>query len=387
MIIILPSFGFICFQTTSLTLGLTLACLIIIVINVANFKCKMSLILFILALLSITISYGLISFFKFGYTKSILSVIPLTLMVLSAYLMSVEMNKIGFASTKFIFLTIFNILLIFGWLSIFYRFPYCNYHLLVKPVFPFSEPSHFALALNIFILPIVLISGFKTSLYVLFNSFLLSLLLPSLTLLFSSALAFLFFVRKYLSTGQTFLSLPLIFYILSLLLFNIPHYKERISPLFDLINIYDVDNTFNLSAIVYLQGWEFILLNMNKNYGLGLGFQMLGSSETELGYYSYILEKISLKIPNLENGSFIASKLISEFGIIGLLLTVYYIIWFIKFFLFLEKNPKILLYKGIIAGFVIDLFIRGLGYFNPQVFFFLLAIFVLYLSKRIKFLV
>ncbi|QJA05894.1 hypothetical protein FVE67_03375 [Thermosulfurimonas marina] len=127
--------------------------------------------------------------------------------------------------------------------------------------------------------------------------------------------------------------------------------------------------------------------NFKANYGFGLGFQMLGTQETYLSDYSYVIEKITGKILNLENGSFVASKLITEFGILGIGILILYIYWFIKFLLIYPvKISKSTYFYGIIAGFFIDLFIRGTGYFNTEVFFIFVAIYSLIFLKKSYFL-
>ncbi|MFT8211578.1 MAG: hypothetical protein ACMZI0_15200 [Symbiopectobacterium sp.] len=50
-------------------------------------------------------------------------------------------------------------------------------------------------------------------------------------------------------------------------------------------------------------------------YGLGLGFQMAGTNGVgEYGYKIYVLSGMDL---NRFDGGFLASKIVSEFGVIG----------------------------------------------------------------------
>jgi len=91
---------------------------------------------------------------------------------------------------------------------------------------------------------------------------------------------------------------------------------------------------------------------------------------------------------NISDGSFVMSKFIVEFGIIGLLLSLLYIKFIISFILRLKKNlkyinlknysnynyfDKIFLSELIIFAYSVNYFIRGINYFTPQSVIFIAA--------------
>ena len=123
----------------------------------------------------------------------------------------------------------------------------------------------------------------------------------------------------------------------------------------------------NLSALVYLQGWTDAWLGLNQNLGLGLGFQRMGTTEP-----SEISEKIYLMIGEYKNradGSFLASKVIAEFGLLGVAAIGAYLRGVYKYarnpgFLEVEQNR---IAYGLYLAFFIELFVRGYGYFSPGI--------------------
>jgi hypothetical protein len=91
------------------------------------------------------------------------------------------------------------------------------------------------------------------------------------------------------------------------------------------------------------------------------------------------------------NSAFLLSKLISEFGIFGLLFLIYYLKIFIKSFIFFKFEANSLLIKKkyleifyhiSILSFSIELFIRGFGYFSIGTFLFILSIMGLYYKNN-----
>ena len=86
----------------------------------------------------------------------------------------------------------------------------------------------------------------------------------------------------------------------------------------------DSDNE-NLSALVYLQGWEYVIATIKTFNGFGIGFQQLGEirlqskSQDLLEYLGYPF--------NQNDGSFFFSKFFVEFGWIAILTTIIYLVF------------------------------------------------------------
>ncbi len=74
----------------------------------------------------------------------------------------------------------------------------------------------------------------------------------------------------------------------------------------------------NISSLVYLQGIEDAYNNLIRSYGFGIGFNMMGCLPLPASSARDVLSAIGLSGLNSEDGSFLLSKLISEFGVFGI---------------------------------------------------------------------
>ena len=143
-------------------------------------------------------------------------------------------------------------------------------------------------------------------------------------------------------------------------------------------------------------------VNLISTNFLGLGYQMIGSAKTATGDITAIIYGLKGQFgKNIADGSFIMSKLVSEFGIIGIFITFIYIKFIFNFFLqFYKKYLKItterdqirkeLIQKDIfcnviILSYLINFVFRGINYFTPQAILLVAAIiFVTKNKKKIK---
>ncbi|VTP70952.1 Uncharacterised protein [Leclercia adecarboxylata] len=107
-----------------------------------------------------------------------------------------------------------------------------------------------------------------------------------------------------------------------------------------------------------------------------------------VGESQKVLESLGAGHLNLYDGSFIASKFISEFGLIGLIFCILFTLKFIKSFISFNSKKSysaqhVLAYCFLLS-FIIPLFIRGAGYLNPYVFMMLSSMFMYRnLSKKV----
>jgi hypothetical protein len=154
-----------------------------------------------------------------------------------------------------------------------------------------------------------------------------------------------------------------------------------ITPYFlDRLAISDTSN--NLSALVYLQGLYDAYYSLEATNYLGLGFQLLGTQPpSEL---SLTIQTIAGTELNREDGSFLAAKILAEFGILGVIFIIYYLKISFQAVIFLRKQIFLIndrrdlkhqLVAAIIFAFSVELFVRGTGYFSPGVFLFIFALF------------
>lgn len=121
------------------------------------------------------------------------------------------------------------------------------------------------------------------------------------------------------------------FYIKIVFLFPVIFFILISSDYFlDRINLKPIDEINNLSLLVFLSGWERAYLNFIETNGFGLGFNMLG----HYGEQGVAMDKVfdsSGSYLNLYDGGSLAPKMISELGLIGVLLLVLYLFFSLNY--------------------------------------------------------
>lgn len=238
-----------------------------------------------------------------------------------------------------------------------------------KPIFLFSEPSHFALAVAPFFIYYVksrqpywligLIYFFGWAIYIQ-NLTMLIVLLLAIGCSFKIAKLSLFFMLAFFA----------------LFFSDVDYFLSRIQL--------SADND-NLSTLVFLQGWQNAFLTLKDSMGFGSGFQQFGVASSK----GVITEKISILYDggalNLMDGGTTASKLIGEFGVLGVVV-VFFVLW--QAFISLNKLQEhkyfsgVLLFMHCIAiAFLVEFFVRGVGYFSSGVFMYFLSLFYLRWNK------
>jgi hypothetical protein len=136
----------------------------------------------------------------------------------------------------------------------------------------------------------------------------------------------------------------------------------------------------NLSNLVYLQGWEMALESLSRSHGWGVGFQQLGLHGTDVPAAALIRIIMLGDDTNLTDGSFVFSKLVSEFGVIGIVLGIIYVIGATGCVLALRTKKGrcgTTLARCIVVSYGVDMFVRGPGYFVQSTLLFIAAMAVL----------
>lgn len=245
----------------------------------------------------------------------------------------------------------------------------------VKPVFPFTEVSHFAI---MYCIPALIV-------------------FPSYNLRKKLFVISLLCVALYLNLSATLLAVILLVVVSSIGLRGIFNYFAlgialSVFIYFILTNSYFYDRFFisgsssNLSALTYFSGLEAAFSAL-VSAPLGYGFQGLG-----LVYTSEVAEdlcRVHAFCANKYDGGFFFAKLVSEFGYIGLGF-VAWIIYRAVPILFKQKvsNSNVLSAEQVrkrnlalaSLGFFAELFVRGVGYFSPSFILYACIIFV----RRVK---
>lgn len=227
-----------------------------------------------------------------------------------------------------------------------------------KPVFPFTEPSHFAL---IFI-PLLMYCAVRATrrfrLPVLLLGAAVALLLQNLTLVAGCVLVACVCIRG--------LVLPVLFTMTALAAtqFDLSYYADRLDFSGDVQN---------LSNLVYLQGWQQTFEAVEQSKGWGLGFQQLGLLGSDTPAAQVIFALIG-DYANLLDGGLTFAKLVGEFGALGLLLLALYLRTTVVAIRSLRATARggssdaaaDVLARAVLVSYLIELFVRGAGYFTSS---------------------
>jgi hypothetical protein len=377
LINVVPSFLFVYLNLSSLALGLTLSAFILYFydfnyISSHRFrKTEKILLWFVFCLL---VCYGCLGLFLTGANKPFFSLIIIICFILPFSIYK-RLSLVDYNSMYSVFVVLTFLLAIFGWYSVFFDVKVMNYGTLNRGVFPFSEPSHYALSFGVLAVSLVSVSSNLISIILILNCFVFALAYPSLVFLFFSFLGTLLFVLRFnfIFRFSIFLICALVF--LCVIIKN-EHFVSRV----------DFASLTNLSVLVWVQGWELAFVNFLDTHGVGLGFNSLGlpgtvfSTSTEKIYNLYKFNS------NIYDGGFLASKLIAEFGFFGLSVVLLYVYWIMHFFLKINKMykkissldenknksqlwivKKDVLISTVLFTFSVEVFLRGYGYFSPGV--------------------
>ena len=321
--------------------------------------------------------------------KSYLSIFALSVLILSAYLVSQEAVYADDKNVLKAFTWSYYFFLVIGFLNILtgYIIGKSLGYTHGKPIFPFLEPSHYALYFGPLSFVYVVMQKNKLKQIASIALILaMGLSIPNTTLLIYGCLCILILVLA-LRAKVLFLVFPafiaFVGYGTNVVLSN-----EYFSSRFDIT----ADKNQNATTLVYLQGMQDAYNSFSLSNGLGLGFQMLGTQPPS--EYSYSIAKVMSDVNgelNRQDGGFLAAKIIAEFGVIGLGAILYISIIMYKCFMAARKftknqkdalDLKAIIFSCIIASFCIEIFIRGYGYFSSGFYLFLISMFYLSSMKK-----
>ncbi|MGD9570176.1 MAG: hypothetical protein AB7V48_18010 [Sedimentibacter sp.] len=386
VICLLPSFLFVALSLSSLTPGLVVAAMIVLVFNakyLTSYKVKLSDLCIYFTICLIILIASLFKLLALNIYKPAFSLFAIFLIFLSIIAFSEFLKNIPLLvilNTVYVFLLI---LIFIGWVKLFATPELLNYGLHSKAVFPFSEESHYALILGQLSIFYVLCNNSNKNYLIILNDLILSLIFPSLLLIvFAMLMIFSVIVIKGNNVARIIINISLALFSISLLLL-------MIDTNYFLTRLIIVD-TNNLTTLVFLQGWELAYLNLIATNGIGLGFQSLGGSQTIYGYFSDLISKITENniIFNASDGGFLVAKIIAEFGFVGIIIILIFIGKLLYLVAEIKKYNKtksviiennVFIKCAIFLGLLPEMFLRGYGYFSPGLFLFLS--FYIYSSK------
>lgn len=239
-----------------------------------------------------------------------------------------------------------------------------------KPTFPFTEPSHFALAFTPIFLAACSRTGGRKRLIWLVLGLIAGAILQNLTVLVGVILVILITAPLWQLLGVV------VVVIAAATQLDISYYLSRLDF---------STHTQNLSTLVYLQGFDFITGAIRMTYGWGVGFQQLGVSPLHSSA-SMVIYALNGGIPlNIQDGGFVGAKAVSELGIFGGVAIVALSGLAIRSALVLRRasfgklqiSSHQRLCLSIVVGYMVDIYVRGVGYFSASSFMLGVAVFVL----------
>tara|TARA_Y100001958_G_C21248279_1_gene580804 strand:- start:8063 stop:9289 length:1227 start_codon:yes stop_codon:yes gene_type:complete len=296
------------------------------------------------------------------------SLLGLYLMILSSQIlanyMNQNINENEFSNNLMLFSLI---ILLFAFLAIIGVNPFfanTETRSFDKPMFVYGEPSHFFLTYGSFILYFLINSKFK-------NIFMLCLLF-----ILAKVKSMVFAVQLLI---YSFLSYKKYFFVF-LLLFTIPVFLS-FDYYYSRIDFFSENRSLSVNA--FISGVMRAYISLFETNFLGFGFNQFGLSnlDTITSHYVYGLAINSEVVANKLDGTILSAKLIGEFGIFGILVIIFYLIFFFRYMIFILKsnldyiksNPVLFFMLSIYMTFFIDLFVRSPGYFTSHFYLFLLA--------------
>jgi hypothetical protein len=363
--IFLPTLPFYLGMASSLALGAGVAGLMIFVGSFRSFRVQQKLLLEIfltsvILVMLISIHSILVSLYlSFDFVRALVSLAPTILIIAGGVSISYVLQQApSFQVDRGvkICLGIMCLLAMLPTLGVVVPPPSSFGGNYIKPIFPFTEPSHFALVFIPFYMYCCVAATRYTRLLLLLLGLTVVLLVENLTLAVGWLMVAFVCVR---GTTLVLVAGSLFSY---LFMADISYYSDRL----DLSG-----NVENLSNLVYLQGWQIIAESFYRSAGLGIGFQQLGLTLPDTRATGLIFE-LTGGFSNIFDGGFTFSKLVSEFGIVGLFTSMILLslgLFSIRALRIAANHlggtsPCLLLSHSVMASYSIELLVRGTGYFT-----------------------
>lgn len=136
------------------------------------------------------------------------------------------------------------------------------------------------------------------------------------------------------------------------------------------------DDVRNLSNLVLLQGWERAWLTLVETHGLGVGFQQFGVWGP-IGEIQELIAAITGDYLNLNDGGTTASKLVGEFGVVGVGVVAAFLAWWWRLSASMRqalrgrREPSLNVFAAVcVIAIAVELFVRGVGYLSMGLFLF-----------------
>lgn len=245
-----------------------------------------------------------------------------------------------------------------------------------KPVGVFSEPSHFALALAPFLIYSCVTRDRWCKIF-LCAFFIFAILIQNLTTMMVVVISLILITKiKF----KTFVPICIAICIAVLFFAQSQYFLDR---------FFISAESDNISVVVLLRGWEMALLAFRESGWWGGGFQQFGMLGLD-GELSDRLAALKLGDQNLYDGGSSAAKIIGELGFWGFVGLFFYLLLCMRCIIFLRHGDRPrktidIFFAACIVALLIELFVRGVGYFSTGFFLATTAVIGLDLRKARKY--
>ncbi len=231
-------------------------------------------------------------------------------------------------------------------------------------VFPFPEPSHYALVFAPIACAYMLQFPKRQQAGVAALVLLMGLIYPSVTLIAASVLLLMISLRVWAAILTLVVSCTAVGVVGSGALEQLPQYEyftDRLGR---------NDESRSLTFLVYTQGWQQAAIALKETNGIGVGFQRFGQESA--GAVAVRIEEYFGQEYNRKDGSNLGSKIIGEFGLLGLAVCISMVLYAGYSLLKLrryEGGRRVryfdLVCMSLSGMFIIEVAFRGMSYFSP----------------------
>jgi hypothetical protein len=168
-----------------------------------------------------------------------------------------------------------------------------------------------------------------------------------------------------------------------LIAFMMIDYENLIVPFLErLTGVFMGIDSSDVSSLVYSAGIQDSVSNFLQTYGVGTGFNTMGCDPLPSNPVRDLMmsRMEGMELLNTRDGSFLLSKIVSEFGILGVVLFGIFCVRFRRFEALISRMTtpeKIIAGKvlsSLLLSFIAIAIVRSTGYFNGSVFLGILAL-------------
>ncbi len=243
-----------------------------------------------------------------------------------------------------------------------------------KPTFPFTEPSFLAFTIAPVIIYFCVTRPFIWRWVAVLALAAFAVTVSNLTTVATCMLAILTFARWWQIAGAVAAGYLIWPYV------DQDYFIDRLTLTVD---------TVNLTALVYLQGWQLLEEALRVTSGWGRGLQQLGIGYTNT-IASYRINQLMGDDLNLRDGGFLLAKMGGEFGVLGLaalsVLTIFAGRALLRLRAFahgkVQYARSTLLAYSSVVGSMAEIYLRGSTYFTGTVLLLSSSIFFLANARK-----